>query len=39
MEKISYVENLTNFFTKTLFSIVFDDHRDSIGVKYILNMI
>ena len=33
MERIAYAENLTDFFLKTLFTRVFDGHRDSLGVK------
>ena len=39
MERIAYAENLTDFFLKTLFTRVFDGHRDSLGVGCVPSML
>lgn len=39
MERIAYAENLTDPFLKTLFTRVFDGHRDSLGVGCVPSML
>ena len=39
VEKIASIENLMNPFTKTLFTRVFNGHRDNLGVKRVSNML
>ena len=35
MQNIASMENLTDLFTKTLFTRIFDKHRNNIGVRCI----
>ena len=39
VEKITSTKNLADPFTETLSTKVFDDHRDSLGVKCVPSML